>query len=73
MVKRRVTFVSKETSDAGKAIQKIRDNSHSTMVGCLTDRTGQNEKVIVGQGSMTIRVKESIDVETVPRILLEDL
>lgn len=73
MVKRRVTLVSKETSDAGKAVRKIRHNYHETMVGFLTDRTGQNEKVIVGQGSMTIRVEESIDVEAIPRILLEHL
>lgn len=43
------------------------------MIDCLTDRTGQDEKVIVSQGSMLVRVEQSINVKAISgRILLED-
>ena len=40
----------------------------------LTDRAGQDEEVIVGQGSVVVGVEKGIDMETISgRILLQDL
>lgn len=74
IVNRRVTLVSNEISDAGKAFDEIRINGRCKKVQCLTDRAWQNEEVIVRQGSMAVGVEERIDVEAISgRILLEHL
>jgi hypothetical protein len=74
IVNRRVTVVSKETSDAGKALHETKISDRCKKFQCFTDRAWQNEEVIVGQGSMAVGVEESIDVEAISgRILLEHL
>lgn len=44
------------------------------MVDGLTGRTGQNEKVILSQGAMLVRIEKRINVKAVPGgVLVEDL
>ena len=57
MVNLLVTFVSRDTSDAGKSIQCVRYSNSIDPGGSLTDRPGENEKVIVSQSTVTIRVE----------------
>lgn len=64
---RLVTGVSRVTSEAGNPDEGVSTSSiFGNQIGlCHTNITGQDKEIIISQGTVLVRVKQGVDIQTI--------